>query len=76
MHAYERDLHLILTSQPWSLSGSAVMETITRINRGGDSALAARLRALSLTVHVPAAVVGRSRAKLFRCQLSISERGA
>jgi hypothetical protein len=26
MHAYERDLHLILTSRPWSLSGSALME--------------------------------------------------
>ncbi len=27
MHAYERDLHLILTSLPWSLYGSALMET-------------------------------------------------
>jgi len=27
MHAYERDLHLILTSRPWSLYGSALTET-------------------------------------------------
>jgi hypothetical protein len=32
MHAYERDLHLILTSRPWSLYGSALMETALKPN--------------------------------------------
>jgi len=32
MHAYERDLHLILTSRPRSLSGSALMETALKPN--------------------------------------------
>jgi hypothetical protein len=31
-HAYERDLHLILTSRPWSLSGSTLMETALKPN--------------------------------------------
>ncbi len=32
MHAYECDLHLILTSRPWSLYGSTLMETALKPN--------------------------------------------
>jgi hypothetical protein len=42
MHAYERDLHLILTSRPWSLYGSALMETALKPNLQPSSFNAAR----------------------------------
>jgi len=53
MHAYERDLHLILTSRPWSLYGSALMETALKPNLRPSSFNAARNERMASACALP-----------------------
>jgi hypothetical protein len=53
MHAYERDLHLILTSRPWSLYSSALMETALKPNLRPSSFNAARNERMASACALP-----------------------
>src|SRR6266568_4496403 len=53
MHAYERNLHLILTSRPWSLYGSTLMETALKPNLRPSSFNAARNERMASACALP-----------------------
>ena len=53
MHAYERDLHLILTSRPWSLYGPTLMGTALKPNLRPSSFNAARNERMASACALP-----------------------